>query len=323
MNGKKYISIILFLYLLIFSNNKSFGQNPDTSNYFPHHLGDVWEYYYFDYLTPSFDTLQTIIIFDSTDTIGNSYVRQERYYINPYKGAGKPYFFIDTCGDIYATSSLYQYYPFKRKVFKNDAQPGDRWIVFNDSNYTYEIAKIKTEYEDYLFGIQTTVRKINYYYAGDTTDTTTWWHMWSEEYAQNFGLTWIGEGETFSDLLIKGCLIDNILYGDTTFVTFIDIENEHQFPSIIQLNQNYPNPFNIQTNISFTLKKANYISLIVYNLLGQEIIRLIDNRFYSSGEFRFIWNGEDKHGITLPSGAYWCLLKSKNQVKIKKLILLK
>lgn len=321
MKIKKYLSMIVFMCLIIFSNNKVFGQNPDTVNYFPHHLEDVWEYYYYDHISPSFDTLQSIIIFDSTDAIGNCYVIQERYFINPYKRAGNPHYIIDDYGDIYEVNSIFLPNPFKRKIFKNDAQVGEWWIV--DTLALLEIAKLRSESIEYLFGIETTVRKIEYYYAGDTSDTTTWWHMWSEKYAQNFGLIWIGEGETFTDIILKGCLINGILYGDTTFVTFINQNHEYQFQLLIQLNQNYPNPFNIQTNISFKLKKPIYISLIIYNLLGQELIRLIDNKFYHFGEFNVIWNGEDRYGKTLPSGEYWCLLKSTEQICIKKLILLK
>jgi len=319
---KKSIVIVFLTFFVLLANN-SFGQNPDTSNYFPHHLGDVWEYNYYDYIGPHSNILQTIIVFDSTDSIGNGYVKLDRYYIDPYQSNGYSHFFVDTCGDIYETNSFYQNNPWKRKTFENHAQPGDWWIVFNDSNYSYEIAKLKKEYVYNLFGIQTTIRNIWYYYATDTTDTTTWFHVWSEEYAQNFGLIWRGGGETFSDLFIKGCSIDGVLYGDTTFYTSIGLQNNFPVPNRMYLFQNYPNPFNNQTKIPFELTEPSYVSLTIYNLLGQEVNKLIENRYYARGKFNILWHGEDNTGKILPSGEYICILRSKDITDTKKLIMLK
>ncbi len=320
MITKKYISIVFFLCLIIFSTDKSFGQNPDTSNYFPHHLGDVWEYYKFDYILLTFDTTQIKILNDSTDISGNSYIMTEQYLINPHNLETKTGFIIDTSGNIYKTNLLYRD---SVLIYKESAQQGDKWIGQLLGGPSAIMCELKNVYIDTILGFPSKSKEIWYYGASDTSDTTVWLAWYIRIFSSGFGMTYFGGFETFFDMNLKGALIDNILYGDTTYITIIKRENDFIIPSQLQLNQNYPNPFNGQTNISFKLKNPYYITMSIYNLLGQEIIRLIDNRFFYNGEFNVTWNGVDKNGKTLPSGEYWCLLKSNEQISIKKLILLK
>lgn len=313
MKYSKSSSIILVLSFICLLNNKNLGQNPYTSNYFPHHLGDVWEYYYYDYIGPSSNILQTIIVFDSTDSFGNGYVKLDRYYIDPYQSNGYSHFFIDTCGDVYETTSFFQNI---RKIFKNDIQPGEWWIMV-DTLGILEIAKCKSEYSYNLFGNQTTIRNIWYYYAADTTDTTTWFHVWSEEYAQNFGLIWRGGGETFSDLFIKGCSIDGVLYGDTTFYTSIGFKNNFPVPNRMYLFQNYPNPFNNKTKITFGIPEDNFVNLVVYNIQGEKIATLVNDHL-TAGSYTAKFDG-----LSLTSGVYFYRINAGTYSEIKRMVLIK
>ena len=88
-------------------------------------------------------------------------------------------------------------------------------------------------------------------------------------------------------------------------------------PLKFQLEQNYPNPFNPVTQISYSIPKNSYVSLKVYNLLGQEEATLFDN-FMNPGEYTATFNGKD-----LASGVYLYQLKADNFVETKKLVLLK
>jgi hypothetical protein len=120
------------------------------------------------------------------------------------------------------------------------------------------------------------------------------------------------------DLSINGNHID--LQGDS----FIEpggpagvelISNE--IPVDFCFNQNYPNPFNPITTISFSLPQVSYVSLKVFNALGEEIEILVSEEL-SAGNYQYDWNA-----INLPSGIYFYKLQSENFVETKKMILLK
>ena len=90
-----------------------------------------------------------------------------------------------------------------------------------------------------------------------------------------------------------------------------------QTPGKFELYQNYPNPFNPSTNISFSVPSAGFISLKVYNSLGEEVKTLAENyldKGYHSLNF-------DASG--LPSGVYYYRLNSGNYSEVRKMILLK
>lgn len=94
---------------------------------------------------------------------------------------------------------------------------------------------------------------------------------------------------------------------------------KEMIPTEFSLSQNYPNPFNPSTVISYQLSKAEYISLIIYDALGREITRLVDEYqqagFYNSSfiTLRF----------TLSSGVYFYTLRAGEFVQTKKMILIK
>lgn len=93
------------------------------------------------------------------------------------------------------------------------------------------------------------------------------------------------------------------------------------------LQQNFPNPFNPTTTISFQIPEitngsAAKTSLKVYNLLGQEVITLVDE-FKLPGSYSIAWNAKDKNGLSVPSGIYLYRLQSGNFSSIKKMILVK
>ena len=66
-------------------------------------------------------------------------------------------------------------------------------------------------------------------------------------------------------------------------------ENDAALPEKFSLSQNYPNPFNPVTAIEYTLPQSGDVSLIVYNLLGQEVVRLVDD-FQQAGYNKITWD---------------------------------
>ena len=88
------------------------------------------------------------------------------------------------------------------------------------------------------------------------------------------------------------------------------------------LLQNYPNPFNSTTIITFTVGTDNYTSLRIYDILGREIITLI-NEMKKAGLYSMKWNGRNSVGQAVGSGVYFYQLKgSSGFIKTQRMILL-
>ncbi|MGD8305401.1 MAG: T9SS type A sorting domain-containing protein, partial [Ignavibacteria bacterium] len=142
---------------------------------------------------------------------------------------------------------------------------------------------------------------------------------------QDIGLDSIYSYFDFGDtyITLKGCVINGIIYGDTTVVS---VEDETlNLPSEFSLSQNFPNPFNPTTKIVFTIpvvvdaKFASRTNVIlkVYDVLGNEITTLV-NEEKPIGEYEVEFNGAG-----LPSGVYFYQLRAGSFVETKKMVYLK
>lgn len=94
-------------------------------------------------------------------------------------------------------------------------------------------------------------------------------------------------------------------------------DNAPSAPNDFSLCQNYPNPFNPITNIRFDLPHSSHINLTIYNLLGQEVITLIDQEM-TSGTHQVIFDGS-----SLSSGIYFYRIQTTNFTDIRKMVLIK
>jgi len=88
-------------------------------------------------------------------------------------------------------------------------------------------------------------------------------------------------------------------------------------PDKFTLNQNYPNPFNPTTRITFSLPEQSYVSLEVYNSLGEKVAVLISNEM-GAGLYKYEWDGKGT-----PSGVYFYQLNAGSFVETKKMVLMK
>ncbi len=93
-------------------------------------------------------------------------------------------------------------------------------------------------------------------------------------------------------------------------------------PKGFVLYQNYPNPFNPTTGIAFALPDMSPATLTVFNVLGQEVITLVDEML-PAGQHSVVWNGRDNHGNAVSSGIYFYRLHAGRFLAEKKMILLK
>ena len=90
-------------------------------------------------------------------------------------------------------------------------------------------------------------------------------------------------------------------------------------PTEFALRQNYPNPFNPETNIKFDLPSRQFVSLRVYNLLGQEVAKLV-NEELAAGRYSIPFRPSH---YNLASGVYLYRIVAGNFVEVKKMVLMK
>jgi hypothetical protein len=105
-----------------------------------------------------------------------------------------------------------------------------------------------------------------------------------------------------------------------------DVNDDYSVPVEFNLFQNHPNPFNPLTKIRFTISQSpllggdgrgGLVTLRVYDILGNEIITLIDKEL-PAGEYEFTFDASK-----LSSGVYFYQLKSGSIVVTKKMVLIR
>jgi hypothetical protein len=106
-------------------------------------------------------------------------------------------------------------------------------------------------------------------------------------------------------------------------VTGVDRIDDVEVPLTFELYQNYPNPFNPTTTITFSLSQAAHVDLTVFNVLGQEVKKLIDKDMEASSQHSVVWDATDNLGQRVSTGIYLYRLKIGDESKSHKMLLLK
>jgi hypothetical protein len=101
------------------------------------------------------------------------------------------------------------------------------------------------------------------------------------------------------------------------------VGDQSSVPERVQLSQNFPNPFNPNTVITYALPSETHVSLVIYDMLGREVVRLVDNTRQRAGYYEMQWNGRDTRGVQMPSGTYFIRLEAQSYTETRKLLLLK
>ncbi len=112
----------------------------------------------------------------------------------------------------------------------------------------------------------------------------------------------------------QGAMYEFTTYAPT--VPVISISSE--VPDKYDLLQNYPNPFNPETNIRFALPEKSVVTMKVYNILGQLVETLIDNKRLDVGTHMMSFNGS-----RLASGIYFYTIETEKYTQTKRMVLLK
>lgn len=88
-------------------------------------------------------------------------------------------------------------------------------------------------------------------------------------------------------------------------------------PIVFELKQNYPNPFNPSTIISYALPKASHVTISIYNVLGREVVTLVDEE-KAAGRYEVNWDASAN-----ASGVYFYRIQADDFSETKKMMMLK
>ena len=112
-------------------------------------------------------------------------------------------------------------------------------------------------------------------------------------------------------------LLENILINKFNELTGVNEDNHNYIPSAFALRQNYPNPFNPSTSIRFEVSNNKFVSLKVYDVLGNKVATLV-NEEMAPGSYSVTFDA-----IRLSSGIYFYTLQAGSFWETKKMILLR
>lgn len=306
---------------------KSLPISPETLSYYPLAVGNKWNFSIFrrEYLTVGYKDDTGIM---TREVIGDTLLP------NGYK-----YFIINQNESLYSPTSNSQYFLERvdsttGKVFRYDsvyntpqdfliddltAELGDtlelyRYHEGNNPDVIYEGDDNK------YFDNQISNRKI-YRFPNSLSYS-------SYSLTKGVGLDSLSEGFDIGYVYtwLKGCVINGKVIGDTSLVVGIKDEN-NDVPSEFSLSQNYPNPFNPETVINYQLAVSSFVSLKVYDILGNEVAVLV-NEEKPAGKYQVNFNAQRTTnsafgGKLLSSGVYFYQLHAEQFVQTKKFVLVK
>ena len=206
-----------------------------------------------------------------------------------------------------------------------------RWVTQFEGN------TINAMYE-FLDGFRYT-----YYCISDDCDSTYWNSLDTSDAIPNpDSYTFKNDTLTIegSSLINFECNGDILLFGDNTFSYLwrVDLDTsscENQIveqqltlseninkPKKFRLNQNYPNPFNPTTSLSYDLVQDSYVSVTIYDMLGNVINHLVSTN-QSSGFKSVQWDATNNQGQPVSAGVYFYTIQVGDYRQTKKMILLK
>lgn len=114
---------------------------------------------------------------------------------------------------------------------------------------------------------------------------------------------------------------NNVAVSDTSNTVVINLasNNDIQLPEKFALEQNYPNPFNPNTSIKYSIPEGSYVTLKIFNLLGEHVKTLV-NEFNNAGNYSVIWNGTNDNNVQMSSGVYFYELIANNKNNVSRFI---
>ncbi len=276
-------------------------------DFFPMHVGDLWQYVYYDHDENELAYTTEEIVKD-TVVSGNRYFG--RYFSWPHNGIYRRFlgfFRVDSEGVLRVLDINDR----NENGVRDEELMGDSLEVQPETEYLSYIDPYVTE--NHI--VRDTLWRV---IGNDTLFTRKVFVISGERFCTDkIGLTMIWPDQS-EGVNLTGAIIDGVQYG-----TLVDVEETETQPQWFALYQNYPNPFNPTTTIKYTIpaivnvETQNLASLRIYNVLGEEVATLVNEK-QSPGKYSVQFDASD-----LPSDVYFYTLRVGNFVETKKMILLK
>ncbi|MDP8204939.1 MAG: T9SS type A sorting domain-containing protein [Candidatus Tenebribacter mawsonii] len=141
------------------------------------------------------------------------------------------------------------------------------------------------------------------YHADIQIDGNSWNQLTNENYIYSFIPSQIGMIDGYIEICNNVASAEEIISKAYDFV-------------------NFPNPFNPSTKIRFNVPQEGNVELSIYNIKGQKVKTLCD-QILSSGNHEYVWDGKNNSNSVVASGIYFLNLKTHEETRIKKVLLLK
>lgn len=278
-------------------------------DFYPLHIGDFWVYKVTGWWADTFwypidYTTVTRVMRDTLVPGWGKFFVSDRFNSNPYfpklemkKDNGKIYELIrwgsDTTHNILLTED-------------NSLREGDvsDMSVLGSGNIYCRVSDIS--YKEH-FGKMRATRELEIY--------SLYWYLVRS--VDGVGIVEARSSFDFGEEIFKltGAYVNGVVYGDTTTTA---IEVEEQTPQTFKVSQNFPNPFNGSTKISFSLPASGEVVVRIFNILGQEVMRINPGNLPA---------GKNEVSLTMPaqfnSGVYLCRLEFGDKAETRKIIYLK
>ena len=288
--------VLLIILIIIITFDFSFSLDTLSTKYYPLKVGNSWTFHHVSTFIPPQNFRYKV-------TIVNSFVSN-----------GHLYYTVGS--DSYRVDSVYG-----RLLLSTSS--GCNWLINEmlvDSLSAHKNDTFKGECNEYYYTHCTDTSSMNIF--GITKPTKSFDHFHFEmgtfnKYAKDLGPVYTSfsamSGYLYNELV--GCVINGIVYGDTTITGLDPISGT--VPSDFSLSQNYPNPFNPKTIINFELSMLSNVKLTVFDVLGREVAALV-NKQLKPGTYEAQFDGTN-----YPSGVYFYKLLSEYYSGTKTMVLIK
>lgn len=279
---------------------KSLPLPENAFDWFPLAIGNRWVFNLSllnDYCWPDTTVVEQTVITGDTVMFGETYFK-----FNPPLAGEYEYMRIDSAEGKLKTLS--HAFPTEHPVYDFYMEPGD--YIYFDPAWPYGGFYLESEDSILAFNAYRPIRKfMALSFLPPSFSLVKGMGYYSDAFCEFGG---------FSRTL-KGCLINGVVFGDTTLTGVYGDENIA--PDKFNLFQNYPNPFNPFTTIKFSTKERAFVELNIYDQLGREIKTLIKEE-KPAGIYRLNFDASN-----LPSGVYFYKLRAGNFIQTRKMILMK